>query len=184
VGGTSRQGLGLGAAWSVSAVSGSGAGPYTITLTGGSTPSTGTVTLRLNASRVIDPATNPSPPSASDAPVATTEYEITNTALPTTSGQTKVGSRLASTEGSWTYGPTSWAVAYRWQVSDDGSTGWSDIATSATSSTFTITQAQLWKYLRVKVTASNAWNTGAGAVVVHSAPTARIGPGDVLLAPA
>lgn len=44
-------------------------------------------------------------------------------------------------------------------------------------------QGYLWKYIRQKTTASNAWNTGAGAVVAYSAPTSRITPGDVLISP-
>ncbi|MGA0069246.1 MAG: hypothetical protein ACO3PB_07310, partial [Miltoncostaeaceae bacterium] len=86
VGGTSRQVLGAAGAWSVQSISGSGAGPYTITLSGGTTPSSGTVTLQLAANSVSDTAGNTGPAAPLAWSDVTTEYEITNTARPALSG--------------------------------------------------------------------------------------------------
>ena len=56
--------------WTVGAPTGSGAGPYTINLTGGGA---GTVVLTLNASAVTDAAGNGSPTSSSSAPTVTVD---------------------------------------------------------------------------------------------------------------
>lgn len=91
-----------------------------------------------------------------------------NTAAPTLSGTAKVGQTLTTTDGTWTGTPTP-TYAYKWQVSDNGTSGWSDIS-GATSSTFTLTSSQSGKYVRSQVTATNV----AGSATASSSATTQI----------
>ena len=91
-----------------------------------------------------------------------------NTVLPAISGTEKVGETLTTTDGTWTGSPTP-TYTYQWQVSDDGSTGWSDIS-GATSNTYTLTSAQSGKYVRSEVTATNT----EGTVIAESASSGQI----------
>lgn len=85
-------------------------------------------------------------------------YQVpTNSVLPAISGTEQVGQTLTSTSGTWANSPSGYA--YQWQVSDDGSTGWSNIS-GATSSTYTLQAAEAAKYVRCVVTATNS---GGGA---------------------
>jgi hypothetical protein len=65
----------------------------------------------------------------------------------------EVGVAITSTNGTWTGSPTSYT--YKWQVSDDGSTGWADIS-GATSATYTPVSGDEDKYVRLQVTATNS----------------------------
>jgi hypothetical protein len=65
----------------------------------------------------------------------------------------EVGVAITSTNGTWTGSPTSYS--YKWQVSDDGSTGWADIS-GATSATYTPVSGDEDKYVRLQVTATNS----------------------------
>lgn len=91
-----------------------------------------------------------------------------NTDLPSVSGTKRVGETLTTTNGTWTGDPAP-TYTYKWQVSNDGLTGWSDIS-GATSSTFVLTSAQSGKYVRSQVTATN----DSGAVAAESASTTVI----------
>lgn len=75
-----------------------------------------------------------------------------NLSVPTISGNT-AGAAITSTNGTWTGSPT--AYSYKWQVSDDGLTGWADIG-GATSATYTPDSGDEDKFVRVQVTAINS----------------------------
>ena len=97
--------------------------------------------------------------------------DVANTALPTITtvdDVLQVGSTMTSTDGSWDGFPAP-TYAYQWQVSDDGSTGWSNIS-GATSSSITLVSAQGGKYVRLEVTATNS----EGSVAAYSASSAFI----------
>jgi len=101
-----------------------------------------------------------------------------NTALPTVSGTPTVGSKLTATTGSWNQAPTGYA--YQWQRSAAGGTGsWTNIS-GATSSTYTLTIADVGSEDRVVVTATNsAGSTGADSAatsVVIGTPVSTTAP--------
>src|SRR5207248_8839519 len=79
---------------------------------------------------------------------------LSNTVLPSISGTPAVGNSLSANHGSWT--PTPDTYAYQWQVSADGSTGWTNATgAGATTNSYTVASADLDQYLRVAVTASD-----------------------------
>lgn len=101
-----------------------------------------------------------------NAPISTVAPAITGTAM--------VGQVLTCGTGSWYNTVVSYA--YQWQRSDTGTGGWTSIG-SATASTYTpVTPADLGKYLRCVVTAtngsgSNSANSGiTTAIVAASSP--------------
>lgn len=96
-----------------------------------------------------------------------------NTAVPTISGTPQVGNPLSSSPGTWTQSPTSYAR--QWQISADGSTGWADIA-GATGTNYTPISGDLTKYLRLQVSATNAFGTSAApAFSAVAGPVAAAG---------
>jgi hypothetical protein len=132
--------------WSVTGVTGSGAGPYTVTVTGGDP---GVVNLQLVANAVTGSLGTTGPSAARTG----TGGVMGGTPEPTVSSVVRVGWATTATSGDWVgEGHT---LAYQWQVSDDGSTGWG-AATGAGNATATYTPAvgDAWKYLRVRVTAT------------------------------
>ena len=100
-----------------------------------------------------------------------------NTVAPAVSGTATVGETLTTTDGTWdgTPAPT---FTYKWQVSDDGSTGWTDIS-GATSSSFTITSSEAGKYIRSEVTATNS----EGSASEPSAATSQVLENPVISTP-
>lgn len=92
----------------------------------------------------------------------------TNSSVPTISGTEQVGETLTSTTGSWTNTPTSYT--YQWQVSADGSTGWSNIS-GATSSTYDLTASEEDQYVRSTVVANNS---GGSSTAANSASSGQI----------
>ena len=76
-----------------------------------------------------------------------------NTAQPSVSGSELVGSTISTTNGSWSNNPTGYA--YSWQrCNDDAGAGCVDIG-SAGATSYTSTNADVGKYLRSRVTATN-----------------------------
>jgi hypothetical protein len=75
-----------------------------------------------------------------------------NLTTPTITGFS-VGSPITSTNGSWSGSPTSYI--YKWQISTNGVTGWSDIS-GETSSSYTPTSQDENKYVRIIVIAENS----------------------------
>jgi hypothetical protein len=77
-----------------------------------------------------------------------------NTAQPVVSGSTQVGAILSTTDGAWSASPTSYG--YQWQRCDDAQgAGCTDIG-GASGATYTTVSADGGKYLRSRVTATNA----------------------------
>lgn len=87
------------------------------------------------------------------------------------------GAVASGNEGIWSTNPAITATDYQWQVSDDGSTGWSDIS-GATSIDFTTTSSEEDKFIRLGVRKTNSEGTSAysygsaGLPVIAPAATA------------
>lgn len=110
---------------------------------------------------------------------------IVNTALPTISGTLRDGAVLSSTAGSWNvlHDPLGYTTTRQWQRCDDQTTAsCSDIA-AATGVNYTATPADIGKYMRVVVTATNPDDTQvqasaitATAVVIAPPPVNQTPP--------
>jgi hypothetical protein len=90
-----------------------------------------------------------------------------NTAPPTISGTAQVGSTLTASQGTWSGNPTKYA--YAWDRCDSKGNSCAAIS-GATSSTYTLTNADARTTLRAAVTASNS----TGSATADSAPTAVV----------
>jgi len=127
-----------------------------------------TLRVRVTASNGEGPVVAESAQTA----VVTGVVAPVNTAEPVISGSPVEGSTLAATTGTWT--GTSLAYAYQWVrcAADGGLPDGSNCPTigGATSSTYTLTGADVGQRLRVQVTASNT----AGSAAVASNPTAIV----------
>ena len=91
-----------------------------------------------------------------------------NTVAPTISGGAYVGVTLTCNHGTWTDSPTGYG--YQWQVSADGSTGWTNIGMQTTSS-YTPVPDDLTKFIRCAVTATN---TAGTSIPIYTASSAAI----------
>lgn len=92
----------------------------------------------------------------------------TNTALPSVTGTVQEGRTLTGTNGSWTRSPTGYA--YRWQRCDSAGANCADI-TGATSTTYSLTTADIGQKVRFRVSATNA----GGTTTASSVTTAAVG---------
>jgi len=92
------------------------------------------------------------------------------TTLPTISGTLNVGETLTATAGTTSGVPTPTRVL-QWQRSDDGLTGWADIA-GATGTTYLLAFNDEDKYIRVEQTEENI----LGTATANSASTTQIQP--------
>ncbi len=121
--------------------------------------------------RVKVTATNPS--GSTDAYSALTTAVAAappvNTAVPVVSGTATDGQTLSATDGTWSGTPTI-TYTYQWEACDDDQGNTCSDILGATSSTYTLTSAQIGKYVRVKVTATNS----AGSAGTYSALTAQV----------
>src|SRR5207244_7697859 len=81
-----------------------------------------------------------------------------NTSLPSISGSAKDGSLLTASNGSWTNSPTSFA--YAWQRCDNSGGSCAAIG-GATSKQYTLTSSDVNNRIRVQVTATNSYGSGA-----------------------
>lgn len=106
---------------------------------------------------------------ASSAPTAVVSAAAApkNSKLPTISGSAQVGSSLTASPGEWTGNPTSFA--YAWNRCDAKGANCAAIS-GATSSTYTVTAADVGATLLVSVTATN----NSGSTKANSAPTAVV----------
>lgn len=93
-----------------------------------------------------------------------------NTVAPSIAGAgaAKVGVALNASDGTWTGRPSP-AFAVRWQRSNDGATGWTDVAGAAAAS-YTPVPDDIGKYLRVVVTATSS----SGSASAPSAATVAV----------
>ena len=101
-----------------------------------------------------------------------------STAPPVLSGTVKVGQQLSATTGSWSGTPTpsspyvyAWFACTRSGVATASPSSCSVIR-NATSANFTLTSAQIGKFIRVRVTAT----TTAGSAQYYSAATSAVAP--------
>jgi len=92
----------------------------------------------------------------------------TITTRPTISGTAKVGETLTATAGDTTGTPPPTSTL-KWQRSNNGTSGWSDIS-GATGTTYVLVSADESKYLRVEQTATNI----EGSVTATSASTSQV----------
>src|SRR5438132_3668388 len=101
-------------------------------------------------------------------PVNTSASAPANTAAPTISGSTVVGSTLTASTGAWSNSPISYA--YEWKRCDGSGASCTAIS-GATASTYTVGTVDSGSTLGVTVTASNS----AGSAQATSAQTAVVG---------
>jgi hypothetical protein len=104
---------------------------------------------------------------------AQAQYAPQSTAPPTISGESRVGSTLTATTGTFT-GDQPITYAYQWQRCDANGNACTAIA-GATGQTYVLQAADLARTLRVAVTATNARGT-ATATSVPTAAVAASGP--------
>ncbi|CAN2188966.1 Ig domain of plant-specific actin-binding protein [Candidatus Nanopelagicaceae bacterium] len=90
----------------------------------------------------------------------------TNSLAPAISGTTTFGSVLTATSGTWSGSPT---YGYQWQRASTSGGSYSNIS-GATSSTYTLANADVGQYLKVNVTATNS----AGSASALSSASAQI----------
>ena len=167
--------------WTFSSITGSGAGPYTVTLanaTSGGAPA-GTLIPTFSAG-ATDVAGNPI--DASGRATATTTLGLPiNTAVPTTSGTVALGQVLTCGQGTWTSVPAITSTAYQWQWSTDGATGWTNAAgTGNATASYTVAPADVGRYLRCAVTPTNPY----GTATANSAATTDVPAVPLLLSTA
>jgi hypothetical protein len=89
------------------------------------------------------------------------------------SGNAEVGSTLSVTPGIAAGGTAPITHATRWQISDDGTSGWTDIP-GATGATYTVLATQLNKFIRALTVATDSTPTSAKTLDIPSASTAKI----------
>lgn len=97
-----------------------------------------------------------------------------NSVAPSISGRTRMGDKLTATKGTWTGGAPI-TYAYAWVVCNSSGAKASSLPSGctliggATSSTYTLGTKVLYKYLRVRVAATNS----GGTTYVYSATSAK-----------
>ena len=104
------------------------------------------------------------------AAIPPSSFKPSITTLPTISGTLNVGETLTATAGNVSGDPTPIQVL-QWQRSDNGTTGWADIA-GATGTTYLLGFNDEDKYIRVQQTEENI----LGTATANSASTTQIQP--------
>jgi hypothetical protein len=104
------------------------------------------------------------------AAIPPNSFKPSITTLPTISGTLNVGETLTATAGNVSGEPTPTQV-FQWQRSDNGTTGWADIA-GATGTTYLLGFNDEDKYIRVEQTEENI----LGTATANSVSTTQIGP--------
>jgi len=94
----------------------------------------------------------------------TTPVPPTNSVAPVISGTTLTGSTLSTTNGTWTGSPSSYT--YQWKRATATSGSYSNIS-SATNSTYVLTDADIDKYIKVSIIATNS--VGASSAELSAA---------------
>jgi hypothetical protein len=112
------------------------------------------------------PVTPSAPASPTPTEVVTVAQPPANTALPTIGGTARAGQTLTAEPGAWSGSPTSYA--YEWQHCNSAGEHCERIS-GATSSTYTLAEADIGTTLRVSVTASNGGGSSAPAISARSA---------------
>jgi hypothetical protein len=89
-----------------------------------------------------------------------------NSLAPSVTGTARTGEMLSASPGTWTGSPT---FAYQWQRSSSSGGSYSNIA-SAVNNTYVLTDADIGKYIKVSVVATNS----IGSTSVSSAATSIV----------
>ena len=89
-----------------------------------------------------------------------------NTALPAITGTARTGETLTASRGSWTSSPSSYA--YQWKRSNTASGTYNNI-TSATDRTYELTDADIDKFIKVSVIATNIIGPSTAALSTATA---------------
>jgi hypothetical protein len=169
--------------WVASAVSGTGT-TYTVTFTNatsGGAPA-GTLIPQLSVNAVSTTVGATAGPAAAAPATSITLGLPTNSVVPAATGTIKIGETLACGTGTWAAVPAISAYAYQWQVSSDGSTGWANATgTGTATASYTVAAADVMKFLRCNVTATNAY--GASSAASSASTTIATRP-DMLYVPA
>ncbi len=145
----------------------------TVNLTGTSSAANGDLVLNMSANTVRDRAGNLGPTAARSG-TAAVSFAPNNTAVPTVAGTMGTGETLSVGGNTWT-GLAPITFAYQWQSSEDGSSGWTNVASGGTSATYKIPTTGGGLHYRVQVTATNARGS--------SSPVISAGRGPAVISP-
>lgn len=91
--------------------------------------------------------------------VNTTPVNDAPSGKPTITGSTQIGATLTTSSSGITDVDGLGAFSYQWQVSDDGTSGWADIMSGATASTYTLSAGEAGKYVRVQASYTDGGGT-------------------------
>jgi hypothetical protein len=102
--------------------------------------------------------------SLSTATSAVVDIAPTNTAIPVITGTARTGETLTSSKGSWTSSPTaSTTYAYQWKRASTVGGTYTNI-TSATDRTYDLTDADIDRFIKVSVIATNSIGASSAAL--------------------
>ncbi|MFB0920347.1 MAG: YDG domain-containing protein, partial [Oscillospiraceae bacterium] len=142
---------------------------------GGAAVTAGTTTLGAGESLVWTPAANANGTlnaftvkayDGTDVSTTAVQVKVTTSAVndaptnkPTISGTATVGSELTSSTAAIADVDDLGTFGYQWQVSANGTDGWSNIETNSTSNKYTVTSGEAGKYIRVAVSYTDGGST-------------------------
>ena len=113
-----------------------------------------------------------SSPVLSDPTTVVVDVAPTNTAPPVITGTARTGETLTTSRGSWTSAPTaSTTYTYQWKRADAANGTYNNI-TSARDRTYDLTDADIDKFIKVSVIATNS--IGSSSAVLSGATSAVI----------
>ena len=113
-----------------------------------------------------------SSPVLSDPTTVVVDVAPTNTAPPVITGTARTGETLTTSRGSWTSAPTaSTTYTYQWKRADAANGTYNNI-TSARERTYDLTDADIDKFIKVSVIATNS--IGSSSAVLSGATSAVI----------
>ena len=105
-----------------------------------------------------------SSPALSAATSVVVDIAPTNTAIPVITGTARTGETLTSTKGSWTSSPTaSTTYTYQWKRADTANSTYDNI-TSARDRTYELRDADIGKFIKVSVVATNSVGPSSAAL--------------------
>ena len=124
-------------------------------------------------------ATNGAGTSSAATSLATTavvDIAPTSTAIPVISGTLRTGATLTTSNGSWTGSPASYA--YQWKRASTVGGTYSDIA-SATNRTYELADADIGKFIKVSVIATNSIGPSSAALSAATSVVVDLTDSDV-----
>ena len=102
--------------------------------------------------------------ASSDPTTVVIDIAPTNTALPVITGTARTGETLTSSKGSWTSAPTaSTTYTYQWKRASTVGGSYTNIV-SATDRTYDLTDADIDKFIKVSVIATNSIGASSAAL--------------------